>query len=291
MSTTMISENENVWDGERLETKIYDEYTVEHLHRYAVAAELIQGKNVLDLASGEGYGSNLMAKFANSVIGVDISEEAISHARKKYKKENLKFLQGSAAKVPIESSSIDVVVSFETIEHHDMHEEMMMEIKRVLKSDGLLVMSSPDKLNYSDIPGQNNPYHIKELYFEEFKELIEKYFKNNIFLLQKLVYGSLIIPDSHYTDFTGYSGSYDFIESFRNIKDPVYDICIASEAQLDMFGASFFDGKKAFDRLLTCREIQTEALIKSTFSYKIGRGFTYPLRFLRDAFVSSKLSK
>jgi len=70
---TVDNEVKSVWDGERLETNRYDGVAVEHLHRYAIALELVQGKTVLDLASGEGYGSNLMASVASSVIGVIFS--------------------------------------------------------------------------------------------------------------------------------------------------------------------------------------------------------------------------
>lgn len=103
----------------------------EHLHRYAIASEFIDNKIVLDIASGEGYGSYLFTKKAKQVIGIDISSEAISHASEKYKKENLTFKIGSITNIPIEKSSIDVVVSFETLEH--IYEEgMLLEIKRVL---------------------------------------------------------------------------------------------------------------------------------------------------------------
>ncbi len=200
----MISENTKKWHGERLEANTYDDIAIEHLHRYAVAMNLAEGKAVLDIASGEGYGSNLLASVAKSVIGVDISEEAINYACQRYKRNNLKFLQGSVEHIPIESNSIDVVVSFETIEHHEKHDEMMREIKRILKSDGILVISSPDKLNYSDIPNFKNSYHVKELYSEEFKALIDRYFQNNIMLFQKMVYGSLIFPENSTAGFSDF---------------------------------------------------------------------------------------
>src|SRR5205085_7058452 len=97
-------------------------------------------------------------------IGVDIDEVSVNHAAKKYAASNLEFKTGAVEKIPVESTSIDVVVSFETIEHHDKHEEMMQEIKRILKEDGLLIISTPDKKYYADIPAHQNPFHIKELY-------------------------------------------------------------------------------------------------------------------------------
>src|SRR5215207_9384045 len=152
--------------GERLHTDVCDNNTLEHLHRYGIALDFCRGRRVLDVASGEGYGSNLLASVAEGVKGVDISEDAVSHARLKYRRPNLEYLQGSADAIPLPDASIDTVVSFETIEHHDRHAEMLAEIKRVLRPNGVLVISSPDKLNYTDIPGVINPFHVKELYRE-----------------------------------------------------------------------------------------------------------------------------
>src|SRR6266567_539993 len=97
--------------GERLLTDDFNDNTIEHLHRYAFALQLCKGKDVLDIASGEGYGSNLIAGVAKSVLGVDISKAAVCQARKKYERRNLKFIEGSASDFPVESSAIDVVVS------------------------------------------------------------------------------------------------------------------------------------------------------------------------------------
>jgi len=158
--------------GERFLPEWGGESELEHMHRYVLSCELVDKMDVLDIASGEGYGSYMLAEKANSVIGVDISQEAITHARANYKQKNLKFLIGSCEEIPLADNTIDVVVSFETIEHHDKHDEMISEIKRVLKPNGTLIISSPDKRNYSEGPGIANPYHIKELYEEEFKLLI-----------------------------------------------------------------------------------------------------------------------
>jgi ubiquinone/menaquinone biosynthesis C-methylase UbiE len=279
---TIDTESTNVWDGERLETSRHDGVAIEHLHRYAITLDLVNGKYVLDLASGEGYGSNLMALVAKSVTGVDISSEAIKHAQNKYRKENLRFLIGSADKVPVESNSIDVVVSFETIEHHDKHEEMMLEIKRVLKDDGLLIISSPDKLNYSDIPEQNNPYHVKELYLEEFRELIKKHFKNSSMLLQKMVYASLISPEHSSKAFKEYSGTYASVSASSSIQSPLYNICVASDSKIGEFEASICDGKEILDRLFNIRVKQAEMQIKLSNSYKIGHLVTSPVRFIKN---------
>jgi ubiquinone/menaquinone biosynthesis C-methylase UbiE len=148
------------------------EIEIEHVHRYAIEVELARGKRVLDIACGEGYGSSLLSRVAAQVIGVDIAEDAIAHARATYAHANLQFLLGSCASIPVADRSIDLVVSFETIEHHDQHEAMMREIRRVLRTDGVMVISSPDKYEYSDVPGYRNPFHAKELYRDEFEGLL-----------------------------------------------------------------------------------------------------------------------
>ena len=102
------------WTGERLTTSKTNEIAIHHLHRYAIAIDLAKGKDVLDIASGEGYGSNLLANTAKSVTGVDISESVIEFAKKKYTRNNLSFKVGSTSNIPLENDSVDLLVSFET---------------------------------------------------------------------------------------------------------------------------------------------------------------------------------
>ena len=166
--------------GERYTPETSGQVQLEHLHRYAIAKELVVGKKVLDIACGEGYGSSILSTSAKKVTGVDISEYAIKHAKSKYKKKNLEFLLGSCSSIPLDDNSVDIVVSFETIEHHDQHEAMMAEIVRVMTAKGLLIISSPNKLEYSDIPAYSNPYHVKELYREELIKLLGNYFSTKL---------------------------------------------------------------------------------------------------------------
>src|SRR5262245_50731816 len=94
--------------GERfVPTKMQAEVEIEHWHRYAFAVLLTREKRVLDIASGEGYGSALLAELATSVIGVDINKEAIYHASASYSRSNLKFLLGSCTDIPLTDASVD----------------------------------------------------------------------------------------------------------------------------------------------------------------------------------------
>jgi SAM-dependent methyltransferase len=100
--------------GERMTSAIEGQIEHERLHRYCLARDLCLGLDVLDVASGEGYGSAILAGVARSVVGVDIDEGSVAHAREAYHLENLRFLQGSAIELPVENASVDAVVSFET---------------------------------------------------------------------------------------------------------------------------------------------------------------------------------
>lgn len=172
----------------------------EHLQRYNMVRDVVKNKNVLDAACGEGYGSFILSKFAKFITGIDISQEAVEYAKSKYIRDNLEYRCASITKLPFENNTIDVVISFETIEHVDavMQKQFLSEISRVLKPNGIMIMSSPDKLTYSDIPNYKNPYHVHELYVNQFKKLIEKYFKNVKLFYQGITKMKLgIIKDSN----------------------------------------------------------------------------------------------
>lgn len=235
----------STWTGERLETFVFNENTIEHLHRYAVATELAAGKTVLDIASGEGYGTNMMAAVATEIVGVDIDAETIANAQQKYKKSNLSFKTGSADLIPCESAYFDLVVSFETIEHHDRHHEMMTEIKRVLKPGGMLLISSPDKKYYSDLTGYKNPFHVKELYQHEFEDLLSHYFKHTSYCRQKNFIGSLIVPRFYQEEGESvimYDGDYDKLVA--NDMGAQFLVALASDSELPQLKFTLFNGQQ-----------------------------------------------
>jgi 2-polyprenyl-3-methyl-5-hydroxy-6-metoxy-1,4-benzoquinol methylase len=278
----MKSTEDFEWTGERLTTsKGEGEVVIHHLHRYAFTIDFIKDKTVLDIASGEGYGSYIMSKYAKKVLGVDIDEKVIQHSKNKYQSSNLNFKTGSVEKIPIESNSIDVVISFETIEHHDKHEEMLKEIKRVLKPDGVLIMSSPDKLNYSDIPRYQNPFHVKELYREEFKKFISSYFSKVKMYNQSIVFGSIITTENGVgKNFSEYEGDFKNISKHCGINTPVYNICVASDFEIIQFSESdfsFFNANKMLLQILS-----KEQEIYNSKTYKAGKLITFPLRLFRS---------
>jgi ubiquinone/menaquinone biosynthesis C-methylase UbiE len=265
--------------GERLEFHDFSDVTVEHLHRYAIANDFVKNKVVLDIASGEGYGAYNLSKNASKVIGVDIDEVTVFEAQKKYINKNLSFIVGSADKIPIDSNSIDVVVSFETIEHHDKHEEMMLEIKRVLKSDGILIMSSPDKEFYSDRTGQNNIFHVKELYFSEFRNLIDSHFRQTSYYFQKSYnFNSFISDENSYKEVDIFSG--DNLNISKNKIEPLYNIVIASDNEFHKLKTSIFEGSN-IKKLETKQIVKINSLsIYNTLTFKVGKLICYPIFYL-----------
>lgn len=146
----------------------------EHIVRYEAATPLVKGKVVLDIASGSGYGSAFLATSAKKVYGVDVDKDAIAYAKKNYAAENVEFKLGDGTSIPLEDNSVDIVVSFETIEHIEKYEVFMDEVKRVLKDDGMLILSTPNDVEFPE----TNHFHIHEFERTELEKLVKKYFKN-----------------------------------------------------------------------------------------------------------------
>ena len=185
------------WSGERyIPEQGWAAIAYEHVSRYLFARALVAGRDVLDIGSGEGYGSHLLAERAASVTGIDISPDAVAHARTRYcaAAPTLRYLCASAARLPIRSSCVDVVVAFEVVEHIAQQRELLEEARRVLRPGGVLLLSSPNKLAYSDLTNYQNPFHVKELYFDELRTLVDGCFAHSRYFAQKNIVGSMIAP-------------------------------------------------------------------------------------------------
>ncbi len=223
--------------GERFLPSLDGVIRHEHFHRYAWCRGLVKGRAVLDIACGEGYGSAMLARDAASVIGVDVSAEAVLHAKEAYASvPGLEFQVGNAASIPLPDNSFDVVVSFETIEHHDKHQEMIDEIRRVLKPDGVLVISSPNRVVYSEKAGYHNEFHVKELDFGEFEALLRSRFEQRRYFGQRLAVGSALTaiesvdPESFLEAFTDTMKGVE--QRTPDLTDPVYFVAIAAAADV-----------------------------------------------------------
>ena len=179
--------------GERFLPHLTGEIAWEHLHRYSCALEIARGLDVLDIACGEGYGSYMLSQVAKSVVGVDIDAPSVKAASAKYAVNNLRFEEGSCQSIPAGDASFDLVVSFETIEHILEQEAFLDEVLRVLKPDGMLLISSPERAAYDQArEGTANEFHLKELSYDEFKTLLQNKFKHVDLSRQLTLFGSFI---------------------------------------------------------------------------------------------------
>jgi len=154
-----------------------------HLARYRFAQLWAQGKTVLDVACGTGYGSALLAQTAEAVVGIDIDHETIEYANRHYCLPNCGFATGNASHISFSDRSFDLVVSFETIEHIERPAQFVNEAHRVLRSGGILLVSTPPRSRLAGIKellGQQhaNPYHVHEFTRRQFSRLLEERFQH-----------------------------------------------------------------------------------------------------------------
>jgi SAM-dependent methyltransferase len=206
------------YTGERFTPECEREIWYEHFHRYVFALDCCSGLHVLD------------------VIGIDLSEETIAHAEKRYGgRQNLQFQVADCTSLPFADDSFDRVVSFETLEHLKDHEGLMSEFRRVLKPNGCLLLSTPDKAVYSDGQDFDNEFHLRELYRDEFETLIGQWFPSSRLLGQKLVFSSAIwkLDDIRTVSLSRQDGeSVNRLTHFA--REPMYYIamCAAEESYL-----------------------------------------------------------
>lgn len=186
--------------GERYipKTILDSEIDIEHHQRYLSIKEFVRGKVVVDAASGAGYGSHILADSAAQVYGLDISASAVQFASQNYRTNNLRFCPASITALPFADHSIDVIVSFETIEHVAESAQLafLKECKRVLAPGGLLIISTPDKAIYSDLPNYQNEFHVKEFYKDEFTSFLASFFAKIILAKQFISLGYFLSGNS-----------------------------------------------------------------------------------------------
>ena len=144
----------------------------EHWARYLFAARYAAGKRVLDVACGSGYGSALLTKDAARVAGVDISREAVEYASRHYGSAKILFAQADCYSLPFVSAQFDLVVAFEIIEHLTDAASFLQEARRVLAPAGLLLISTPNRLYYTEDRGEVNPFHEREFSYPEFADVL-----------------------------------------------------------------------------------------------------------------------
>jgi ubiquinone/menaquinone biosynthesis C-methylase UbiE len=157
---------------------------LDHLYRYAFAKGFCYGAVVLDAAMGCGYASLILNP--KQYIGVDIDPNMVAFANEHYKPKipNASYLQGSVLDLPLDNHSVDVFISFETIEHIQVHEvpKYFQEVKRVVKPGGMFLCSTP--IYRGDDFGLLTRYHPYEFRYGQFEAMLT----NNGLAIQETLY-------------------------------------------------------------------------------------------------------
>jgi SAM-dependent methyltransferase len=165
------------FSGERFIPGVDPDLEAEHMARYQFVFPLAEGAKVLDAGSGEGYGAALLSRVAEEVTAIDVDPNAIRNAQRNYPLPNLHFqLVDADADYPFPAKSFDLVTSFEVIEHIQGWKQYLERIAQVLKDEGVLVISSPNRPYYREERGEINPFHVHEFDPDEFREILEKHF-------------------------------------------------------------------------------------------------------------------
>jgi len=187
--------NPEPFTGERLTASVHGQVEIEHYHRYLYSRGFCRDRDVLDVASGEGYGTAQLAQVARFVVGVEFAGATARNASTNFPRSNLRFVQADARVLPLNDASIDVVTSFETIEHFDRQEEFVAEVRRVLRPEGCFIVSTPDRDVYSPPGSQPNPFHVREFDRAEFLDLLHRHFQYVSLIRQRPMLVSGLFPE------------------------------------------------------------------------------------------------
>jgi 2-polyprenyl-3-methyl-5-hydroxy-6-metoxy-1,4-benzoquinol methylase len=164
-------------DGERTLPDVPEEnyWFRRHLVVYEWIAARVAGLRVVDLASGEGYGSGVLARAAAAVVGVEANPDAFEHARLRYRAPNLRFARDMVERF---AQPCDAVVFLQTIEHVQDPDAVLEHVKGMLDPGGVAYVSTPNVLTLAP-PGaerSGNPWHVREYRPEEFGALCRAHF-------------------------------------------------------------------------------------------------------------------
>ena len=148
-----------------------------HLVVYEWIAARVAGLDVIDMASGEGYGANVLAEAARSVVGVDANPEAHEHSRLRYVRSNLSFAR---ALVETYEGEADAISFLQTIEHVEAPGDVLEHFKALLRPGGRAYISTPNVLTLAPEGAERsgNPWHVREYRAEEFAGMLAPHFEH-----------------------------------------------------------------------------------------------------------------
>jgi len=174
-----------------------------YIKRYLFCKNFFSNKRILDVACGDGFGSYLLSENNKKVIGLDIDKYQIKNNKSNFIRRNLDFMVGDATNLKFKNNYFDAIVSFETIEHTQNTNQFLSELKRVLKKDGFLLISSINKKFTKGLfkDEKINKFHLREFTKEELIEDISKYFKIISIYRQRPIRKNVFVK---YLDILGY---------------------------------------------------------------------------------------
>ncbi len=146
-----------------------------HLVVYEWIAQRVAGKRVIDMACGEGYGADLLARYAQTVVGVDANPETHEHARLRYRRPNLTFARELISTF---TAPADCVVCLQTIEHVQDPDAVLEHFAKLAGPGGAVFISTPNVLTLAGDGAErsDNPWHVHEYRAAEFAQLCARHF-------------------------------------------------------------------------------------------------------------------
>lgn len=246
----------------------------EHISRYRFACQFANGKSVLDVGCGAGYGTELLGRRARLAVGFDVSDEAICYATERF--SQAEFACSSASSVPFKARSFQLITAFEVIEHLADWQAMLQEAKRVMSLDGIFLVSTPNRDYYNESRGfaGPNPYHVHEFDLSEFDTALQEVFpfvqivaqnqQENITFSATEISGVtsayvppvIDLPNSHF---------FLAVCSFRPIRVPffadvscTYNLLRERERHIRGVQGELADARKAYGQLLEAHQTLSE---------------------------------
>ena len=187
--------------GERvIPREVNADLWAEHLSRYAFATRFASEKRTLDIGCGAGYGVAAIARSARQAFGIDLAPEAIDYALDNYgPSNNAFFIQASATALPFRDQSFDLITAFEVIEHLADWNTLLIQARRVLRPDGVFLVSTPNKEYYAESRAEHgpNPFHVHEFDFDEFQAALVDFFPHVAVFLQNWSASIVFSPAHH----------------------------------------------------------------------------------------------